>query len=187
VEKFSLQARAKGLPGLKQLQIRGLNITKEQLDRLLLALGDVGLQQDSPSQAVPPRYYASGGNSSFQRNDDGAPIDVEECPFCADVRMVYDCTLHKEPSCKGCTSCISRCVECGICIRDRPHEVSVCNSLVCEECWFGLPKCAECNGAVCSLHTHEWIERDSKNFICPDCIFAKEYPETSRAFGAIDD
>lgn len=72
---------------LKSLQIHGIcNITKDHLDILkLLLLGS------NHQQVLPPtndRYWHS---FTFINHDD-RPIDVDICPKCKHVRMVFDCT-----------------------------------------------------------------------------------------------
>ncbi|CAM6094843.1 unnamed protein product [Calypogeia fissa] len=180
VETLSLRARARGLPGIKQVEIRGLyNITKEHLDRLHSVLPPVGNQGNLPTQLLTPQYYGNGADTL--RKNDVRPIDVSVCPLCANVRVVYDCTKHwikynKDDPCRACTFCIPRCEECGCCIREISHDESLCPDLVCEDCWPSLLKCSECNRAVYSRHAQS-IQREDHNYTCELCLSAAYHPE----------
>jgi hypothetical protein len=67
-------------------------------------------------------------------------------------------------------------------MRGTPHRESVCMDLACEECWFGLPKCTECNGAGA-----EWTVGDSNDFKCMSCALSPKNPESSHTNGCICD
>ncbi|XP_057777533.1 F-box protein SKIP28 [Salvia miltiorrhiza] len=104
-------------------------------------------------------------------SDDDPCIDVDICPKCNDVRMVFDCPRHL-CECRGCDSCIVRCIECGVCIKviDQEAEAAACADALCLTCWLKLPKCNFCNKPYCSLHAnHQYILLDSPGFICATC------------------
>lgn len=177
VEAHSLRARARGLPGIKQVQIRGLyEITEGHLDRLRHVVDPLGREEDQDSV---PLYYGSGAGE-LNRHD-VRPIDVGVCPLCASIRVVYDCAEHwtcsKEQSCQACSFCIPRCEECGCCIRDIPYAETLCADLTCARCWFDLPKCLECNRAVCSQHAPEFTKGDARSFTCENCLSLRELPQ----------
>ena len=103
---------------MKQLRIGGLyGVTREHLEQLNYLL-DGGLQQRS--QRVKPRFYPNGRYADYALSqDDDSTIDVEACPNCGDVTLVYDCTdesCQSQRDCRGCDLCIPRCDVCGKCI-----------------------------------------------------------------------
>ncbi|KAL1556543.1 F-box protein SKIP28-like [Salvia divinorum] len=113
----------------------------------------------------------------IESNDDPC-IDVDICPKCGDVRMVFDCPRllcrqqQKHGECRGCSSCIVRCIECGVCMKgiDQEVEAAACADALCLECWLKLPKCNFCNKPYCSLHAdQQHILSDSAGFICATC------------------
>ncbi|XP_064964196.1 F-box protein SKIP28-like isoform X1 [Musa acuminata AAA Group] len=159
---------------LKSLQIHGIcNITKDHLDILkLLLLGS------NHQQVLPPtndRYWHS---FTFINHDD-RPIDVDICPKCKHVRMVFDCTRENCRSmksqwteCRGCFFCIARCEDCGGCLDfDELGEETVCSHLLCVKCWLDLPKCNICNRPYCKGHSN-FLEGSSKflGFVCEQCM-----------------
>ncbi|KAK4484143.1 hypothetical protein RD792_011363 [Penstemon davidsonii] len=98
-------------------------------------------------------------------------IDVDICPKCDDVRMVFDCTrvLCK---CRGCEFCIQRCKECGVCIRGNDEELEevACEDTLCLQCWLKLPKCRFCNKPYCNAHVYKQHRiSGSSGFICDSC------------------
>ncbi|EPS64732.1 hypothetical protein M569_10049, partial [Genlisea aurea] len=54
----------------------------------------------------------------YQLNQLGRAIDVEVCPKCNLVEVVYDCPrVSCEDKCRACLCCTSRCLGCGACLR----------------------------------------------------------------------
>ena len=115
--------------GLKQLRIGGLWVTREQLEQLNYLL-DGGLKQRS--QTVKPRFYPSGHYADFALlPDDDRTIDLEACPKCGGVALVYDCTNescqnqrdHTATECRACYLCIPRCDVCGKCLHGEYVDI----------------------------------------------------------------
>ena len=115
--------------GLKQLRIGGLWVTREQLEQLNYLL-DGGLKQRS--QTVKPRFYPSGHYADFALlPDDDRTIDLEACPKCGRVALVYDCTNescqnqrdHTATECRACYLCTPRCDVCGKCIHGEYVDI----------------------------------------------------------------
>ncbi|KAK9108400.1 hypothetical protein Syun_024411 [Stephania yunnanensis] len=86
-----------------------------------------------------PHFYVRG-HSSLSFEDDRS-IDVEVCPKCQNVTLVYDCPTDSCPwkqsdkqPCKGCRICIPRCIQCARCIRDIEYEETFCLELLCIDC-----------------------------------------------------
>nr|CAD1826539.1 unnamed protein product [Ananas comosus var. bracteatus] len=159
---------------LNHLQLRGLsNIRKDHLDIFNSFLGKNNLQQVSQ-----PSFYNSRHLISFDC-DDGRPIDVDLCPKCRNVRLVFDCTRescrtmkYKRIECRGCFFCIARCEACGGCIDfDELDEETACSHILCLECWLQLPKCNTCNRPYCDGHASSLAESawSSSGFICHQC------------------
>ncbi|XXG81855.1 hypothetical protein AAC387_Pa09g2407 [Persea americana] len=105
-------------------------------------------------------------------------IDVDICPKCNEVRIVFDCPREgrcQKWSCRGCLFCIVRCKECGGCISLEEVETgeTVCPDCVCSECWLHLPKCVLCNRPSCSQHLYLQSRSfpGSPDFTCELCIF----------------
>ncbi|KAF3661646.1 putative glucan endo-1,3-beta-glucosidase A-like [Capsicum annuum] len=65
-----------------------------------------------------PRFFGSE-HLRFTSDDDRA-MDVEVCPICQRLELVYDCPSEScqkkqsaSQSCRACTKCIARCIDCG--------------------------------------------------------------------------
>lgn len=79
----------KGNANQLRLRLRGLcNIEKDHLDVLNSFLCKNGLL----SKSLMPSFYDSNHSSGSINSDDGRPIDVDMCPMCRAVRLVFDCT-----------------------------------------------------------------------------------------------
>ncbi|GKC18001.1 F-box protein SKIP28 [Tanacetum coccineum] len=135
---------------LKTLKINGIfNITKEHLQTL----------------------------HSLLKSDGRSSIDVEICPKCDEVRMVYDCPLETcerkriTGSCRGCKFCVLRCEECRKCVGfDDEESEAACEDTLCEECWIQLPKCNFCNKPYCNRHAYrQCVLPGSSGFVCEAC------------------
>ncbi|KAF3792761.1 F-box protein [Nymphaea thermarum] len=127
--------------GLKQLRLGDLyGMTHEQYEELLPLLDvDTG----GASEVLKPQYYHLG--CSPVSHDDGRKLDIEICPICENVRLVYDCPDEgcntKRPAdkaCRACTFCIARCVHCGRCVKDGEYEETFSLDLLCPSCWWLL-------------------------------------------------
>ncbi|KAJ7525404.1 hypothetical protein O6H91_17G049200 [Diphasiastrum complanatum] len=167
--KAHTEGKSIGMPGLKQLRIRGLaGVTTEHVEKLQAML--YGGDQVKPGTAKP-QYYHYGNYSSFC--DDDRVIDVETCPKCGNARMVYDCTRERcqqnLQQCRGCTFCISRCEECGTCIDETEYEETFCLDLLCSSCWLRPPKCLQCNRPEGGLQAEHFAGGPDTFFICSDC------------------
>ncbi|KAK6922345.1 hypothetical protein RJ641_012852 [Dillenia turbinata] len=125
------------VPGIKHLRIGGLyGTTHEHFEELNLLLG----ARDEMHQSVlKPHFYHSG--NLYLPYDDDRTIDIEICPRCKNVRLVYDCPSegcqmkeHAAQECRACTLCIARCFQCGRCINDGEYEETFCLEFLCSEC-----------------------------------------------------
>ncbi|XP_008809419.2 F-box protein SKIP28 [Phoenix dactylifera] len=158
---------------LKHLQLRGIcNITKEHLD-VLNSL----LCKNNPRQISQPSFYSYWRIVSFN-SDDGRPVDVDMCPKCKNVNLVFDCTREncrmmksRWRECRGCFFCIARCEECGGCIDfEESGEKAICLHLLCLQCWLRRPKCNMCNLPYCKWHANLFGSSSmSAGFICDQC------------------
>lgn len=133
-----------GMPGIKCLRIGGLyGITQEHFEELISLLNADKRQQ---TDARKPRFFHS--SHLLHSNDDECPIDIEMCPKCQRLRLVYDCPVqscqgkrNSAQQCRGCSFCIARCVQCGRCIDDTEYEETFCLDLLCWGCWKELFQC----------------------------------------------
>ncbi|XP_047308761.1 F-box protein SKIP14-like [Impatiens glandulifera] len=124
--------KSEGTLCLKHLRMGGLyGMTENHFEELKLLLGTNKVQNDRE-----PRYY-DGGHHYVLCDDDYA-IDIEECPKCQKLRIVYDCPVEgcqgQSGNCRGCILCIPRCVECGCCINDSEYEETFCLEWLCSDC-----------------------------------------------------
>lgn len=132
--------------GVKHLRIGGLyGVTHKHFEELKLLLGTDSQMQQNARQ---PHIYHRG--NFYLSCDDDRDIDIEVCPRCQNVRLVYDCPAeacqgkgHATQVCRACTLCIARCVHCGRCINDSEYEETFCLELLCSDCWKQLMKCQE--------------------------------------------
>lgn len=136
--------KSAGKPGIKQLRIGGLSgITEMQFEELKLLLGaDNRVQFRAPK----PRFF-HGGLSHLSCDDDCA-IDIEACPRCQKLSLVYDCPAkscqgkHRaDQMCRACMLCIARCISCGCCLQDTDYEETFCLDLLCVVCMKKILKC----------------------------------------------
>ncbi|XP_050373740.1 F-box protein SKIP14 [Argentina anserina] len=138
--------KSKGAIGVKHLRIGGLyGVTQKHFDELRSLLGtDCQVQQN----ARKPHFYHRG--NFYLSCDDDSDIDIEMCPRCQNLRLVYDCPAeacqgkeHPTQLCRACTLCIGRCAQCGRCINDSEYEETFCLELLCSDCWKQLLKSQE--------------------------------------------
>lgn len=134
----SLKAfKSMGAQGVKHLRIGGLyGVTQKHFDELKFLLGTDSLMQQNTHK---PHFYHRG--KLYLSCEDDRAIDIEMCPKCQNLRLVYDCPaegcLRKEqayPLCRACTLCIARCAHCGRCINDSEYEETFSLDLLCSDC-----------------------------------------------------
>ncbi|KAK7854220.1 f-box protein skip14 [Quercus suber] len=135
-----------GSPGIRHLRIAGVRgVTEEQFKELLFLLNVDNCVQ---LNARKPQIYC-GGNSYLSCDDDRA-IDIEVCPKCQELRLVFDCPAetcqgkHQAAQlCRACILCTARCFNCGRCIKDHDYEETFCLDLLCLDCWKQLLDCED--------------------------------------------
>nr|GLL49541.1 F-box protein SKIP14-like [Ipomoea trifida] len=123
--------------GIRHLRIGGLyGVTHEHYEGLKSLLGAESLKEQNDPK---PHFYLRG--SVYRLCDDDRPIDIEVCPRCEKMRLVYDCPSEgcqvkdrATQGCRACTLCIARCVQCGKCINDGPYEETFCLENLCTDC-----------------------------------------------------
>lgn len=152
--------KSASITGIKNLRIGGLlGVTNKHFEELTYLLG-----ADNPKQRKDhkPRFYR-GGHFYLSCDDDRA-IDIEACPRCQKVKLVYDCPAEscqkkQHPStqlCRACVLCIARCIHCGRCIKDCDYEETFCLDPLCLDCWKELVNYEERlreQDATSSMHT----------------------------------
>ncbi|KAG8641658.1 F-box protein SKIP14 [Manihot esculenta] len=143
----SLKAfKTMGTQGVKHLRIGGLyGVTEKHFEELKFLLGTDKYKQQN---ACKPHFYHRG--NFYLSCDDDRTIDIEKCPRCQNLRLVYDCPAedcqkkaHPIQACRACTLCIPRCIQCGRCINDNEYVETFCLELLCSDCWKQLQKCQE--------------------------------------------
>lgn len=159
---------------LKSLKINGIyNINKQHLKTL-----DSFLQLTPSEDKQNPIFFH--GHKSFSAIEDTSDrqLDVEVCPKCKAVRLVFDCSgdackrKAENPlmECRGCYFCIPRCEECGVCVQKEETMKAICGDFMCLHCWLKSPKCDFCNKPYCSRHGDRWCAHpDSTLFVCDIC------------------
>ncbi|MBA0781655.1 hypothetical protein Gotri_002558 [Gossypium trilobum] len=141
VEGILLNLRAfksAGFPGIKHLRIGGsFSVTEEQFKELKLLLG---INNSMQLQEQKPQFFRQG--QSHLMSDDDRAIDIEVCPRCQKLKLVYDCpsescrrTYHAAQLCRACILCIARCIHCGCCFKDCDYEETFTLDLLCFNCW----------------------------------------------------
>ncbi|EEF34583.1 F-box protein SKIP28 [Ricinus communis] len=165
---------------LKSLQINGIyNLKKQHLETLYSYL------QMNPSQHKPQHilYHIYRISPSSRSTESGRIVDVDICPQCNEVQIVFDCSretcMQKRDrlvaDCRGCNFCISRCEECGGCIDAEEQEDAACADILCSDCWLCLSKCNYCNKPYCKRHTNQQFSSPGFcGFICEACHMTSE-------------
>ncbi|KAK4789965.1 hypothetical protein SAY86_017269 [Trapa natans] len=132
--------KSMGILKLKILRIGGLyGIT---MDHFLELKHLLGVDGDDPLKIHKPHFY--NNRNIYVSCDDDRTIDIEICPMCQKMRLVYDCPAevcqgknHDDAQvCRACTLCITRCVQCGRCINDDEYEETFCLEVLCLDCSF---------------------------------------------------
>ena len=78
--------KSAGTLGIKHLRISGLNgVTDQHFEELKLLLG---VDNHKQLRTHKPRFYH--GEQLYLSCDDDRAIDIEVCPRCPKVRLVYD-------------------------------------------------------------------------------------------------
>ncbi|WCJ33598.1 F-box protein SKIP28 [Euphorbia peplus] len=156
---------------LKSVRINGIpNFNKHHLETL-----SSYLQPNTQSQTI--LYHC---RTTFP-SESKALIDIDVCPKCDEIKMVFDCSrdgckqkkgVHVIAGCRGCSSCIPRCEECGGCIDDEDLDEAACSDILCRDCWLGLPKCNHCNKPYCKHHINlQYSSLTCTGFVCESCHF----------------
>ncbi|CAN4082323.1 unnamed protein product [Withania somnifera] len=131
--------KSAGKPRLKYLGIDGLfGMTHQHFEEFKVLLG-------VDSSKLPPTrkpLFFPGDQFSVSSDDDHA-IDIELCPKCQQLRVVYDCpseSCQKKKStaqlCRACTICIERCIICGQCLNNCEYEELFTFDLRCLDCYL---------------------------------------------------
>ncbi|XVF57867.1 hypothetical protein PTKIN_Ptkin07bG0017100 [Pterospermum kingtungense] len=129
--------RSIGSPGIKHLRIGGwFDVTEEQFKELKFL---VGVDNSMQLREQKPQFFRQT-ELHFMSNDDRA-IDIEVCPRCQKLKLVYDCpsescgrTHHSAQLCRACILCIARCICCGCCFKDCDYEETFTLDLLCFNC-----------------------------------------------------
>lgn len=130
----------KGSRGIRYLRIGGIyGVTQEYFEEFQRLLGTDERQEKEAQEARKPHFYVRG--NIYLLFDDNRSIDIEACPKCQRLRLVYDCPFEgcrtkdgTPDSCRGCTLCIARCIQCGRCISDNEYEETFFLDLLCADC-----------------------------------------------------
>lgn len=141
---------------------------------LIMNLGKNQPLEEQQKQQQPVYYHERCSFSVFKQEESWRLIDLEICPRCFEVRMVYDCpkehcTRREWPlaPCRGCNFCIPRCENCGGCIESGEVEEGDCEDIFCLECWLQIPKCSFCNKPYCKQHIN--CTSSDSSLICKVC------------------
>lgn len=133
--------KSRANPGITHLRLgRLFSVTPENYDELKALLG---ADEQEQLHARKPRFYHCGIYSlAF---DDESVLDIELCPECQKLKLVYDCPAEtcrdKGPEqCRACDVCIARCIECGRCIKNCEYEETFCLENLCSGCWKDPPQ-----------------------------------------------
>uniref|UniRef100_A0A0E0AVK2 F-box domain-containing protein n=1 Tax=Oryza glumipatula TaxID=40148 RepID=A0A0E0AVK2_9ORYZ len=170
--------------GLLRVVERNPGITELYMPRC------TGLTAEGVVKIVQVLYECNGNlnrirlhvlNTNYERR-----IDVDVCPMCTNVRLVFDCTRDgcrrkdSRAQCRGCFFCVARCETCGGCIdlEELSETELACSDFLCMECWLPLPKCSTCNRPYCKRHENLKVDLSpSGQFTCHRCV---EFSSNSR-------
>ncbi|XP_022996725.1 F-box protein SKIP14 [Cucurbita maxima] len=148
------------IQGVKLLRIGGLfGVTQEHFEELKFLLGS-GCSL-KPQNSYKPHFYHRG--NFYVSCDDERAIDIEKCPRCQNLRLVYDCPVdgcqgkeYAAQACRACTLCISRCIQCGRCINENEFVETFSLELLCSGCWKPSLECQE---------ERDWREQEDDFFL----------------------
>ncbi|MCO5601465.1 hypothetical protein L7F22_055588 [Adiantum nelumboides] len=156
------------MPCLKELKLRNIRgLTEHHLHSLLTIMGIPVV----PRPVSKLRFFNEDDHQQL-RDHEQRPIDVEVCPKCRDVRIVYDCTRKEcqdKQECRACAFCTMRCAECGICLQEDECNDTACFDSMCLNCWLKRPKCSECNRPACRRHIANSFKQDQSTLLCWQC------------------
>ncbi|PNY11714.1 F-box protein skip14-like [Trifolium pratense] len=158
-----------GTQGVKHLHIGGLyGVTQKHFEEIKLLLEhskksdllgtDSQLQEHAKKSDLlgtdgqpkkhshKPHFYCRW--KLYRPFDDDRSLDIEVCPRCQNLRLIYDCPAEScqrlvgnaTQACRACTLCIPRCSQCGRCINDSEYEETFCLELLCSFCSQPLVK-----------------------------------------------
>ncbi|CAO2201902.1 unnamed protein product [Urochloa humidicola] len=158
---------------LSRVRLHGIcKMTKHHLE-VINSLICRSSQQDAQALYYNHRVH------EVLNTDDSRPIDVDMCPLCRNVRLVFDCTRKdcREVKdgwtrCRGCFFCVARCETCGGCIdlEELGETGLACSDFLCMDCWLKLPKCSTCNRPYCERHSNlKENLSPSGQFTCQEC------------------
>ncbi|KAH7306954.1 hypothetical protein KP509_22G039800 [Ceratopteris richardii] len=157
------------MPGLKALKLHNINGLSEDHLQSLITIMETSVE----SHPIPkPRYYHENDHSCMFKYP--SVIDVQVCPKCRCVRMVYDCPQEEcqlKQECRACVFCTIRCAECGICLPNEELNETECPEFLCLRCWFKSAKCSECNRAILRRKSGNVQEAQGSTLLCDQCRF----------------
>ncbi|KAL5860626.1 hypothetical protein ACOSQ4_001922 [Xanthoceras sorbifolium] len=138
--------KSAGIPGIKHLRVGDRKgVTNKQFEELKSLLGADDYAQLT---AREPQFY--GWDNFALSCDDDRALDIESCPKCQKVGLVYDCPTEicqakhlASQLCRACMLCIERCVRCGRCFNDSDYEETFCLDSICLDCLRHLLVCEE--------------------------------------------
>ncbi|KAE8654427.1 F-box protein SKIP14 [Hibiscus syriacus] len=164
----SLKAlKSMGTQGVKHLRVGGLfGVTVNHFEELKFLLGI-----DNQIQQIVHKPLFYNWRTLYLSSEDDRAIDIEMCPRCQNVMLLYDCPAEgcrqKDHTqlCRACSLCILRCLQCGGCIDDNEYEETFSLEYLCLDCSKReLAKCHESSDrTICtssllevgSLHLHD--------------------------------
>ncbi|XP_071690933.1 F-box protein SKIP14-like [Rutidosis leptorrhynchoides] len=136
LKAFTLSTQTGGIKYIRTGGFYGITLDHFEMLKNLL-----GIQKSDDS----PHYYHRA-NSYLLTDDDDRAIDVEVCPRCQNLRLVYDCPVYgcqPKDQCSACIICIPRCARCGRCVHNIEYEEMFSLEYLCSECLKQLPKCQQ--------------------------------------------
>ncbi|KAK4360800.1 hypothetical protein RND71_019752 [Anisodus tanguticus] len=127
-----------GKTRLKYLGIYGLfGVTNQHIEEIKLL---TGVDDSKLPTTRKPQIF--GGDQLRITSDDDRAMDIEVCPKCQQLELIYDCpseSCQKKQSaiqlCRACTTCIARCFNCGCCLNNCDYEELFSFELLCLDCW----------------------------------------------------
>ncbi|KAJ4827328.1 hypothetical protein Tsubulata_003279 [Turnera subulata] len=148
--------KSAGTLRIKQLRIGGLpDVSQKEFEELKFLLG-----ADDLLRTKKPLFHREG--QRYLSEDHDQAIDIEACPRCQKLRLVYDCPTEtcqdKEKAnqpCRACFQCVHRCLNCGRCVVNCVYEETLHREYMCLDCFKQLLSCQEkpeAEGASSSGH-----------------------------------
>ncbi|XP_060195524.1 F-box protein SKIP14-like [Lycium barbarum] len=138
--------KAAGKTRLKYLGISGLfGVTNQHIEEIKLL---TGADNSKLPTTHKPQFFS--GDQLRVTSDDDRAVDIEVCPKCQQLKVVYDCpqeSCQKKQSatqlCRACTTCIARCFDCGCCLNNCDYKELSSFELICLDCLRKLRGCQE--------------------------------------------